>query len=579
MKYSKVVKAGSERVQSFRLSWDVKAIFCTFALILMALMVLYPLLAILVNSFQTSQPGEIPSYGLTGWVSAFQSTTIVQSIKTTLYLTWWRQILAMPIALFFVWLIARTDLPGRNWLEFMFWVAFFLPSLSVVQGYIMMFDPQYGVVNSLLAKLPFFGPSTFDIFSFWGIVFAHLATNTISVKVLLLTPIFRNMDASLEEAAQVSGSSKLGTFVRITLPLMAPAVLVVLLLSTIRAIETFEVEMVLGAPRNIYVYSMQVYDLVHGDPPEFGPATALSVIVLLLLIPLILGQMLVTRKSYTTVGSHYKPNIIRLGYWRWPAFALVAGAAVFTTLIPSFLLLIGTFMKLWGFFNLPDPWTIDHWKSVLSDPIFVQSLINTLTISTGTALLGALWGLVVAYIIVRTQFVGRSILDFLSWLPFALPGVILGLGYLWLFLGIPLFHPLYGTIWMLVVVLTVSVMTTKVQIIRANLMQIDVELEEASRVAGSNWFYCFRTVTLPLVARAVLVAAIIGFVSAARNVGHVAILASSSNRPLSLLQLDHLIEGRYEPAAVVGTILVLLTVGVAILMRTLGLRIGPQYDE
>ncbi len=567
------------RLQTFHFPWDAQVLLCTLVLAVVGFMVLYPLFTLLVNSFQVSQPGKMPTWGLGSWEAAFQSATIGQSIITTLHLTWWRQVIAFPVALLFVWLIARTDLPGRNGLEFMFWVAFFLPALTIVQGYIMMFDPQYGVVNQLLAKLPFFGPGTFDIYSFWGIVFAHLATNTIAIKVLLLTPAFRNMDASLEESAQVSGSTKLGTLARVTVPVMAPAVLVVLLLSTIRALETFEIEMILGPPKNIYVFSMQVYFLVHSEPPEFGPATALSVMILLLMIPLVIGQQLFTRKRYTTVGGQYKGNIIRLGQWRWPAFGLVAGVAIFTTVIPVLLLLMGTFMKLWGFFHIPDPWTTGHWEIVLNDPVFVESLNNTLIISAGTALLGAVLSLIISYIIVRTRYVGRYVLDFLSWLPFTLPGIILGLGFLWMFLGVRILQPLYGTQVMLILALTIGSMTSKIQIVRTNIIQIGPELEEASRVTGTSWIYCFRTIMLPLVTRAVLVAAILGFIHAARNISTVALLSTSANRPLAMLQLDYLSEGRNEPAAVVGIILVLLTVGVAFLVRTFGFRMGPRQDQ
>ena len=567
------------RLQTFHFPWDAQVLLCTLVLAVVGFMVLYPLFTLLVNSFQVSQPGKMPTWGLGSWEAAFQSATIGRSIITTLQLTWWRQVIAFPVALLFVWLIARTDLPARNGLEFMFWVAFFLPALTIVQGYIMMFDPQYGVVNQLLAKLPFFGPSTFDIYSFWGIVFAHLATNTIAIKVLLLTPAFRNMDASLEESAQVSGSSKLGTLARVTVPVMAPAVLVVLLLSTIRAFETFEIEMILGPPKNIYVFSMQVYFLIHSEPPEFGPATALSVMILLLMIPLVIGQQLFTRKRYTTVGGQYKGNIIRLGQWRWPAFGLVAGVAIFTTIIPVLLLLMGTFMKLWGFFHIPDPWTTGHWEIVLNDPVFVESLNNTLIISAGTALLGAVLSLIISYIIVRTRYVGRYVLDFLSWLPYTLPGIILGLGFLWMFLGVRILQPLYGTQVMLILALTIGSMTSKIQIVRTNIIQIGPELEEASRVTGTSWIYCFRTIMLPLVTRAVLVAAILGFIHAARNISTVALLTTSSNRPLAMLQLDYLSEGRNEPAAVVGIVLVLLTVGVAFLVRTFGFRMGPRQDQ
>jgi iron(III) transport system permease protein len=558
---------------------DTQFLLCSLMLAFAAFVILYPLLLILINSFQISRPGQPIVYGLDGWQAAFDSPTILRSVVNTLNLTWWRQLIGLPVGLLFVWLIARTDLPGRYWLEFLFWVAFFLPTLTVVQGYIMMFDPEYGIVNQLLAKLPFFGPGTFNIFSFWGIVFAHLATHTIATKVLLLTPAFRNMDAAMEESAQLCGSGRLGTLCRVTVPLMAPAVLVVVLTSTIRALETFEVEMVLGAPKNIYVYSMQIYYAVHSEPPGFGPATALSVMILLLMVPLVIWQQLATRKRYVTLTGQYRANIIPLGFWRWPAFFLVGGVAVFTTIIPVLLLITGTFMKLWGFFDVPEPWTTQHWKTVLGDPVFIRSVANTVIISISTALLGAVLSLIIAYIVVRTQFMARPLLDFLSWLPYALPGVILGLGYLWLFLGTPVLRELYGSAVLLVLALTVSDMTTKIQIIKTNLLQVGAELEEASRVTGTSWFYCFRTIIFPLVAQATLVAAILGFIHAARNVPIVALLASATSRPLSMLQLDFLTEGRYEPAAVVGTILVLLTVGVALLLRIFGLRIGPRQNE
>jgi len=564
--------------KGFIVEWNTQTLLSTAVLVVLLFLVVYPLILIVVGSFQTSRPGDDTSYGVAAWVTAFDSPTVVQAIVNTVQLTWWRQVISLPLALFFAWLIAGTDLPGRNSLEFMFWIAFFLPALTVVQGYILMFDPQYGLVNQMLARLPYFAPGTFDIFSFWGIVFAHLATNTIAIKVMLLTPAFRNMDSSFEEAAEVAGSSKLGTFMRITVPMMAPAVLVVLLISTIRALETFEIEMVLGSPKNIYVHSMQIYYFIHNEPPEFGSATALSVTILLLMIPLVVGEQLATRKCYATIGGRYRRDLVRLGYWRWPCFAVVCAVLVFTTVIPMFLVLMGTFMKLWGFFNLSDPWTLQHWQTVLADRLFLQSLTNTLVIATGTGLVGAIWSFMVAYVVARTRFKWRFLIDFLSWLPFTLPGVILGLVYLRLLLGIAILQPLYGSLVVLVVVLTVGAMTTKVQILRSNLLQIGDELEEASRVAGSSFLYCLRTIVFPLVARAMLVSFILGFAMAAKNVSHVALLASSSNRPLSMLQLDYLVEGRYEPAAVVGVILASLTFGVALLITIAGRRMGTAQE-
>lgn len=557
--------------------WDVPALVCSAVLAIMAFLVLYPLFSIFLTSFQISRLGETPVYSFSAWTSALQSSTIVQSISNTISLTVVRMLLSFPPALLFAWLIARTDLPGRNWLEFLFWLSFFLPTLPATQGLILMLDPDYGVINRLLRHIPFLEGATFDIYSFSGIVFAHLATGTIGIKVMLMAPAFRNMDTRMEEASQASGASPLGAVLRITLPLMIPAILVVLLMSTIRALESFEIEAVLGAPKNIYVYTTQIYHMVHKEPPEFGPASALGVFILLAMIPLIVAQRLAIRKQYTTVGGQYRGNVLHLYRWRWPAFALVATVAVFTSIVPALFLVTGTFMQLFGFFDLPHPWTTRHWQAVLGDRIFFSSLVNTMIVASGTALLSVLWFSLVAYIVVRTRFAARSALDFLSWLPFALPGIILGLGFLALFLEVPLLRPLYGTTTLLILVLTLAGMTTGIQIIKVNLVQLGSELEEVARVTGSSWLHSFRTVILPLIAPALVVVGLFGFVSGARNVAHVALLAGASNRPLALLQFDYMFEGRHEAAAVIGTVIVLLTTVVALLVHTLQFRIARHH--
>jgi len=150
-------------------------------------------------------------------------------------------------------LLARTDLPGRGWLEFAFWAAFFLPTLTVTLSWILLLDPEYGLINVALARVLGRGP--FDIYSFWGIVWVHVVTGSLTVKVILLTPAFRNMNAAFEEASYVAGGTTLRTALRITVPLMAPAILSVLLLGTMVSMQTFEVEQVLGLPFRFFVFS------------------------------------------------------------------------------------------------------------------------------------------------------------------------------------------------------------------------------------------------------------------------------------------------------------------------------------
>src|SRR5262249_8754288 len=221
-------------------------------------LVLYPVVLIVFYSFDASSLGEARGIGLTAWRRALSEPamfgTIVNSIKLLVAI----HAIAFPVAVIVAWVLARTDIPWRHGLEFMFWISYFLPALSVTLGWIMCLDPTYGLLNKLVMLLPFFETGPFNIYSFWGIVWAHLASHAIAVKVMLLTPTFRNMDASLEEASRIAGAGRLTTVVRIVVPAMLPALLAILLMAMIRAMQSFEIELVLGPSFNFYVYSTKV---------------------------------------------------------------------------------------------------------------------------------------------------------------------------------------------------------------------------------------------------------------------------------------------------------------------------------
>jgi iron(III) transport system permease protein len=545
---------------------------------LVMVLVLYPVVLILLGSFQTSRPDEPVTYSLAAWLSVLTDPSLLWPVWNTIKVTVARQAIALPLAILLAWILARTDIPGSHWLEFLFWVGFFLPALPVTLGWIMLLDPKFGLLNQLLTLLPFVDRGPFNIYSFWGIVWAHLGTSTIAIKVMLLTPAFRNLDATLEEASKVSGASTMGTLGRVVVPIMLPALSVVLLLSIVHSLQSFELEMILGAPFHFYVFSTRIYLLLHQEPQLFQAATALSSLILGLMLPLIaLQRWAVGRRSYTTVTSQFKGHKVQLGRWRLPAFFLVSAVALLITVIPFAFLVLATFMKLFGFFNVADPWTRLHWHRVFRDPVFVASIRNTLVLAGGTALVAVVLCTLMAYIVVRTRFVGRAALDFTAWLPATLPGIIVGLGLLWMVLGTPLLRPLYGSILLMILATVIATMTTSVQIIKANFAQLGFDLEEAARACGGSWWQAFRYVLLPLITPTLLLVGALSFISAARNVSTVALVATSRVRPLSLMQLDLMVDGRYESAAVVGVVVVAMTTGIALIARMFGLRLGLGY--
>jgi iron(III) transport system permease protein len=544
----------------------------TAVLLALGLVTLYPLALLVAHSFEVGVYGQTTTIGLDNWVAALTQPRMQSALLNTLTLAVTRQAISLVLGIGLAWLLARTDLPGRYWLEFGFWVAMFLPTLTVTLGWILLLDGHQGLINQVLAQFP--GKLSFEIFSWWGIVFVHLMTGTLATKVMLLTPAFRNMDAAMEEASRAAGASALGTLVRIVLPIMAPALIVVTLLGTIRSLEAFEIELILGSTSKIDVYSTLIYRQVYQSPPQYGTATALSMLVVLLLVPfIVLQQRFIRRGTFTTVGGKYTGRVQKLGVWQWPTFGLVATLLVLMDVVPAAFVLLSTVMKVFGFFSIQDPFTLLHWERALSDAHLMDAVKNTLVLGFSAAVAGMLLFLLLAYMSVRVRFSGSRLLDFLTWIPTTIPGIVLGLGFLWLFLGTPIFRPLYGTIFILVVAVMLGTMTEGVQLIKTNLVQLGAELEEASWASGAPWLYTLGRVVLPLVAPAVAIVGVLTFATAARATSIVALLASRDTQPLSLVQLGHMADGDFEKASVIGVLMLLLTVGVALAGRLLGLRI------
>jgi iron(III) transport system permease protein len=572
----RTVTFGRSSVLSFR-SFQLPSLPIVILIVVVAFLVLTPLFLMILNSFQTARPGQPIVWGMEGWIKAFSTPGIVKAMTNTFTLAITRQAIALLIGAFFAWLVARTDIPMKGTLEFFFWLSFFLPALPETMGWILLLDPKYGLLNQGLINLGVVGQPLFNIYSFWGIVWAHMG-GTVSVKVMLLAPAFRNLDAAFEEASKISGASGRHTFFHIVIPVMMPAILVTTILGIIRSLEAFEIELLLGTPIGLQVYSTKIHELVTWEPPQFAPAMALSTVFLgVLLVMVALQRRYIANRNYETItGRGFSIRPVQLGRWRYPAFALVLFFAVVVTLVPTALLLIGTFMKLFGFFNIAEPWTLENWRATLNDPVLLRSLWNTLAIGAGSGLVGVLFFSFIAYVIVKTRYAGRWLLDFLSWLPWSIPGILLGVALLWTFLQTRIFLPIYGTIYLLMIAMVIKSMPFGTQMIKTVLIQLGSDLEEASKVCGGTWFHTFRRVILPLTMPALITVGLVGFISAARDISTVVLLGSGKSRTLSLLMLDFAAGAEFEKATVVAVIIVGLVVGAALVARGFGGQVGVR---
>jgi iron(III) transport system permease protein len=566
-------------IRYWRPPLDGGTLFMALLIGFMGFYVIYPLVLIVINSFNTSTIAEPVVYGLGAWREAFSEPGIWRSLWNSIKIGLVLQAIALPLGIFISWLLARTNILFANALEFGFWISFFLPGLATTFGWMLMLDPSTGLINTWLRQIPLLSGLNFDIYSFAGIIFVHLVSNGISTKVMLLTPAFRRMDASMEEASRMSGASALTTMLRITVPAMTPVIVVVFLLSVIRIFSSFEVELLLGVPWSFYVYSTKIVDLARQEPPLVNQAAALGSVILVFLAAFIpLQRKLITRRQFTTVTGQFKPKIIDLGVWRYPATGFVVLVVFILDVVPFLSVLGGSFMTRFGFFHLPKTWTLDYWIAAIHDPRIIQAFHNTLIVAVTAALFGAFFFSLIGYVLVRTKLPGRTALDSICWLPSAIPGVLSGLGLLWMFLGTPFFRPFYGTIVLLVIAQVLGGVTLSTQILKANFVQLGNELEEASRMSGAGFLRTYFRVVFPLMAQTMVLVAVIKFMFAAQHNSAIILLATSETRTLSLLALDQIAAGYREVASITIIAITLLTLGIAIVARSFGLKVGIRAE-
>lgn len=548
-------------------------VLCTLLLLIVAMVAVYPILQVVIQSFQTSRPGEEARWALDGWQSVLSDRSLQTAAWNTVTVAVVRQTIALVVAVFIAWLLARTDIPGGRVFEFLFWIAFFFPSLTVTLGWVFLLDPRFGVINQGLAAmgLTAMGIGPFNIFSFWGIVWVHLVGTSIAIKVMLLTPVFRNMNSSFEEASRVAGASSFGTAMRIFVPIMLPAIVAVEFLALLRSLEAFEIEQILGTPIRFFVASTWIYDTLAQVRPRFDSVAALSVVMIGIgLAFVVLQRAIIGNRRYTTITGQFQGNVIKLGKMRWVAFGFMVVMVFLIVAVPIFSSLLATFMKKFGFFTA-DPWTMNNWSTAFNDRLLIRALQNTIVLALSTAVGSLVIFSLIAYIITRTKFWGRTYLDYFSWLPFTVPGLILSLALLTMFLQ-PAARPLYGTMFTLVLSLMIASMPFAVQNMKGAFGQLSTELEEASFITGGTWWHTYRRIVLPLISPTLVVIGIISFIAAGRNISQVALLSNSAIRPLSIMQLDYISEGKYEVAAVIATILLLVSLALALLARRFGYR-------
>ena len=555
---------------------DRRVLLGALLLLLVGIVTLAPVGYVILSSFDVSPIGAPFKFGLAGWREALFNRNSWSSILYSLILSV-RVPIAIGIAFVIAWLLVRVQIPGRRFIELTLWFGFFLPAVPMVMGWILLLDSNYGLLNLALRQLPFVSGPVFSIYSVGGILWVHLTLTTVPIMVILLAPAFRQLDSGFEEAADMAGAGLWRTLRRVTIPLLVPAILTAFVSGLIKSLETFEIEQIIGTPAKIFVYATRIYDLINWEPPLFPQAMALSAIFLVILLALALFYQaylarIGERATVTGKGQSLRPRAH--GFWTYAASAVLIAYVCFSIILPLLILLAGSFTKLFGFFFLENAWTTAHWREVLGDERFLRAAVNSVLLGTAVGLIGILLFSLLAWALVRADIWGRGVIGVLVWLPWAIPGLVLGVSLLSLMLNLPGISWLYGTIVPLVLALIIKELPIGVQLLRTALGQVSGQLEEAARMSGAGFAAIFRRVTLPLIAPMLVSVFLLIFAGTIRDISTVVLIATPGLRTLSLLMFDFAAAGRFESASVVGILIALISLAITMIAYRIGNRLG-----
>jgi len=485
-------------------------------------------------------------------------------------------LLSMTLGTSLAYLAVRTDVPLRRLIFAASLVPLIIPGILHTVAWILLFSPRTGLFNLVLE--PILGPGAFNIFSMQGMILVeglHLSP----IVFLLMAAAFRSMDPALEESALMSGARMATMFRRITLPLVWPALTASILVIMVRCLEAFEVPAILGIQAREWVFTSRIWRSLQTFPPKYGQAGAFAMSLLLFTT---VGVFLQSRLSQrgrafqTVTGKGFRPRPLPLRRWRWPAVALVLAYFLIAVVMP---LLILVYSSTQPFYSAPSVesfsrMSLDNYVATFTRPQSLRAFRNSLVLGIGTAT-AVMFGMAIAsWLVVRTRLRGRWLVDNLAFLPLVIPGLVLGVALLFVYLRFPL--PIYGTLWILFIAYTTRYMPYGMRYSASSMYQISGELEESAHTSGASWWQTFRRVILPLLMPGLVAGWIYIVLVSFRELASSILLYSPGNEVLSVLIWERWENGQFTQLAALGIVMVATLVVLVVVASRLGARIGVK---
>ncbi|WP_018260917.1 ABC transporter permease [Methylobacterium sp. WSM2598] len=483
--------------------------------------------------------------------------------------------IAVPLGSLLAFLIVRTDLPGRRWVEPAIFLPLFVSPMVLAFGYIVAAGPVGFISTWWEAHV---GPIGWNIYSFVALALVVGLTHIPHVYIYVSAAL-RTVPSDLEEAARVAGARPLMVATRVTLPLVWPSIAVSAVLIFFIGFELFGLPYVLGDPEGRLVLATYLYKLTSRlGTPSYQLMAVVVLAIMLFTLPLVLIQRRLLRsveRHATLRGKAARPHLVPLGAWRWVALGGIALWLVLVVVVPLAGITFRSFVSSWGAtVTVSDVLTLDNYRALGALRGVGNSIINTLIIAIPGGLLSVSVYVLIGLAAHRSASWTTRALDYLVLLPRAMPGIVAGLVIFWIFLFVPVLKPFVATLATVWLAYTLVWMPFGLRLVANSFGQVGRELEEAASVTGAGQARVARDVVIPLARHGLAAAWLLTFLLFVREYSTGIYLLAPGTEVMGAMLVNLWTSGNM---AVVSALSVINTAVIAVGIA-LALRLGVRLD-
>lgn len=473
---------------------------------LSALILCMPLI-VLGLSFREGRPIDPDAaYSFAHYVKVFSDPYTYRVLLNTIGFSFIALLVSFAFGLPAAWLAERSDLPCKPLLYTLMTVGLLMPGFATAMGWLFLMHPRIGLANALLAKLTGGAIGPFNIATIGGMGWVE-GLSLAPVAFIMTAAVFRAMDPSLEESAEMSGAKATTIARRVTLPLAWPGILAAGIYIFTIGFAAFDVPAIIGWSNRIFTFSTyMVTELAPDDDlPHYGVAAALATFVIVLAGALSwwYGRLQGQAHRYQVVtGKGYRPRLVMLKGRKTIAWTFLATYFFLSKLLP-FLLLV--WASLLPFFQLPSAEafagiSLAHYNAVPWELAF-KGFRNTAALVILTPTITLFCAVAFSWVVLRSRIPGRGVFDFIAFLPHAIPNIIFGVAILLLALFVLRdVVPIFGTIWILLLVFVIARLSYATRMTNSTMIQIHKDIEESATMSGASTGTVLRRVVAPLLA-------------------------------------------------------------------------------